>query len=110
MLRTALKILLALALIAQGGISAFAQDGMGPAAVKMHCQHPDEHGKQAKVPCCPDGCMPDGISACAACAMAFILPVPVVVPLVEHTSAGSQALGVMVASSSRIPPTRPPIA
>jgi hypothetical protein len=110
MLRTALKILLALALIAQGGISAFAQDGMGSAAAKMHCHHPDEHGKQAKMPCCPDGCTPDGLSACAACAIAFIPPAPVVLPLVERMPESSQAPGVMAASSSPIPPTRPPIA
>jgi hypothetical protein len=109
MLRTALKILLALALIAQGSISAFAQDGMGP-AVKMHCHHVDEHGKPTKMPCCPDGCMPDAVSACAACAIAFILPALGLPLPVERDVAGAQAAGVMTPTSSPIPPTRPPIA
>ena len=109
MLRTALKILLALALIAQGGISAFAQDGMGPAATKMHCHHQDEHGKQTRMPCCPDGCMPDGISACAACTIAFIMPAPVVLPRPARAPESSQAPDAMPASASSIPPTRPPI-
>src|SRR6516164_6784705 len=74
MLRTVLKLMLAIFLIVQGCGLAFGHDGH---SARMHCHHVDEHGKPIRMPCCPHGCPSTG-DACSAWAIAMIaLPLSV---------------------------------
>jgi len=103
MLRTALKILLALCLLAQGGFSAFAAG----TDVHPHGTQQDNHGK---MPCCPDSGTHDGTAACTACCAPFIATVYSVPVLVEPMRAVASEIRAVFVSSAPIPPNPPPIA
>lgn len=105
MLRTALKILLALSLLTQGGFSAFA------VGVDAHPhQHGTQHDDHGKMPCCPDSGTHGGTAACTACCAAFIATVHSMAFSIEPMKAIASETTTAFASSAPIPPTPPPIA
>jgi hypothetical protein len=105
MLRTAFKLLLALALIIQGSVGAFAHQGAH--AAKMPCHHLDENGKPAKMPCCPDGCAAD--DGCTACVLVFVPPMAAPTLRIVSAPVKDVAAATSFEPLRLIPPTRPPI-
>jgi len=103
MLRTVLKILLALSLLAQGGFSASA------AGTDAHPHGTQQHDR-GKMPCCPDSGTHDGTAACTACCAAFIATVHSMPLWVEPMRAVASEIRAVFASSAPIPPDPPPIA
>ena len=104
MLRTALKYLLALTLILQGSVGAFASP-------RQHCDHAasagSTHHPSPHRPCCPQQVC---VANCDLCGVAFLAPSALIV-----VSAVTQAIvrsELRVPERSRIdsPPIRPPIA
>lgn len=107
MLRIALRILVALALILQGGVGATAAFASGPSG--HHCHSSVNHDGQApKCPCCPaksfgmscaDACMT--VAPLPSLPAAFNLSIASISPAIERTP-------LIVAAVD--PPLRPPIA
>jgi hypothetical protein len=105
--RIALRFLIAVALILQGGVGATAAFASGPNG--HHCHSSMSHDGQApKCPCCPaksfgmscaDACMT--VAALPSLAAAFNLPVTSIPPPVEQTPLVVTAIDM---------PLRPPIA
>jgi len=103
MLHTALKYLLALALILQGAVGAYASTPRhcNGAAAAGSIHHPGPHQ-----PCCPQQ---DCVASCDLCGVAFVAPLPPgVVVVVTHEIAPDQ-FGVTARSRTDLPPIRPPI-
>ena len=107
MLRTALKILLALSLLTQGGFSTFA------GATDMHSHphpHRTQHDDHGKMPCCPDSGTQSGTAACTACCTACIATEQSMPLLVEPMRAVALEIRAVFALGAPIPPNPPPIA
>jgi hypothetical protein len=109
-LRTALKLLLALILIVPGSGTVLAASVV--AATGKHCQHATQQGHESHptAPCCPCGSDHSGCGqACSACGMAFVVStmmpdVGIGRPTVEQCDFDSP-----LRIRSELPPTRPPI-
>jgi hypothetical protein len=105
MLRTVLKLMLAIFLIVQGCGLAFGHDGH---SARMHCHHVDEHGKPIRMPCCPHGCPSTG-DACSAWAIAMIALPLSVLRSVEGGADPPKTAETSLELTRSVPPTRPPI-
>lgn len=112
MKRIAVHLLLALILILQGTVGAFA--AVSPQTIGHHCGHAVPTGHAAalpdKCPCCPDGVMSDCADVCTACGMAFVVPALLGVARTEHPVLIRVNADASVRVLSNVPPTPPPIA
>lgn len=103
MLRTALKYLLALILVVQGSVGAFASP-------RHHCEHDATAGSTQQPsphqPCCPQQVC---VANCDMCCVAFIAPgLPIVVVAARHAIERNE-LREPEHTRTDSPPIRPPI-
>ena len=111
MKRIAIHLLLALTLILQGTVGAFAVSAQ---TIGHHCGNATPAGHAAvmpdKCPCCPDGVMAGCADACTACGMAFVVPALLYVAQTGHLVPVRANADTSVRVRSNVPPTPPPIA
>lgn len=107
MLRIALKILLALSLLMQGSVAAFA---VGSAALHAHSQHGMQHDAHSKTPCCPDCSTPADMAGCPACMAMLMTAQPYVVVSIEPVRLQVRDGTLSLLHGHTLPPMRPPIA
>ncbi|HEY8010110.1 MAG TPA: hypothetical protein VIE67_03855 [Rudaea sp.] len=112
MKRIAIHLLLALTLILQGTVGAFA--AVSAQMIGHHCGHATPAGHAAvlpdKCPCCPDGVMGGCADVCTACGMAFVVPALLRIAKIEHLVPIRVNADASVRVLSNVPPTPPPIA
>jgi len=109
MLRTALKLLLALALTLQGSAGAIANDAANSVATH-HCHHAGAQRTHCDMPCCPDCCSDDCASVCLVAAPVFLLAPPLATTHLAAAAFATAYLPAAVAARRLIPPLPPPIA